>query len=644
MTGCERTTDVVEISAEGIGGIDSTTVTLERGVNLLEGRNATNRTSFLQAIMAGIGSDNVTLKGDREEGFVELTVDDETYTRTLRRENGTVRFSGDPYLSDPTEAELFAFLLESNEVRQSVSSGGDLRDVIMRPIDTADIDRQIRDLQKERSEIDDRIERLERKRRQLPSLQGRKRELETKLEDERETLSETKEELEAVDTDVEAKQAEQEQLQTTLEELGTKRSEFDDVRYRLETEREVLESASEELETARTKREGIPEQSEQSLEELEAEIADLRRQKRAYDSRISKLHRLVQFNEEMIDGDGALAELFEQDSGGTVTDELLPATGERTCWTCGSTVETGAFEGMLDRLRELSREQRREREELETELDEVTARREKLEETQQRRQNVAERITSLEADIERRKETIANLETRQTELRAQIDDLEEEAEQLEGVSDSRVLELHKAVNEQEVIVDRLERRLQDVTEKIQTLERAADDIAELEQTRGQVTDQLTELRTRIERLESDAVEAFNEHIAELVDLLDYENLARVWIQSKDGSGPSDERESTFELHVVRTTDSGSTYEDSVNHLSESEREVVGLVFALAGYLVHEVYETVPFMLLDSLEAIDAERIALLIDYLEEYSPSIVAALLPEDASAVDESYRRIEDI
>ena len=646
MTECERTTDVVEISAEGIGGIDSTTVTLEWGVNLLEGRNATNRTSFLQALMAGLGSDNVTLKGDRDEGSVNLTVDGETYTRELRRENGTISFSGDPYLSDLTEAELFAFLLESNEVRQSISSGDDLRDAIMRPIDTTDIDRQIRALQKERSEIDERIERLEQKRRQLPSLQERKSELETKLEDERETLSETKEELEAVDIDVETKQAEQEQLKTTLEELSAKRSELDDVRYRLETEREVLDSASEELESVRAKRRELPEQPEQNLGDIEAEIGELRRRKRAYDSRISKLHRLVQFNEEMLDGDGALAELFEQEGGGTVTDELLPATDERTCWTCGSTVETGAFGGMLDRLRELSREQRRERTELEAELDDVTARREKLKETQKRQQSLDERAVSLEADVERRKETIDDLEVRQDELLAQRDDLEEAAEQLEGVSDSRVLELHKTVNEQQVTVERLERELQDVTEEIQTLERTADDIAELEQTRAQVTDQVTELRTRIERLESEAVEAFNEHIAELVELLEYDNLERVWIQRrvKEGSGPSHERESTFDLHIVRTTDSGATYEDSVNHLSESEREVVGLVFALAGYLVHEVYESVPFMLLDSLEAIDAERIALLIDYLEDYSPSIVAALLPEDAEAVGNSYRRIKEI
>ncbi len=51
------------------------------------------------------------------------------------------------------------------------------------------------------------------------------------------------------------------------------------------------------------------------------------------------------------------------------------------------------------------------------------------------------------------------------------------------------------------------------------------------------------------------------------------------------------------------------YEDTLRHLSESEREVTGFVFALAGYLVHDVHEQVPFMLLDSLEAIDSDRIA-----------------------------------
>lgn len=67
---------------------------------------------------------------------------------------------------------------------------------------------------------------------------------------------------------------------------------------------------------------------------------------------------------------------------------------------------------------------------------------------------------------------------------------------------------------------------------------------------------------------------------------------------------------------------------------------VQTTFALAGYLIHEVYETVPFMVLDSLEAIDAARISRLVDYFADYADYLVVALLEEDAQAVDSSYPR----
>lgn len=43
----------------------------------------------------------------------------------------------------------------------------------------------------------------------------------------------------------------------------------------------------------------------------------------------------------------------------------------------------------------------------------------------------------------------------------------------------------------------------------------------------------------------------------------------------------------------------------------------------------------PFILLDLLEAIDAERIAQLVEYLKQYASYIVVALLPEDADALN---------
>lgn len=68
------------------------------------------------------------------------------------------------------------------------------------------------------------------------------------------------------------------------------------------------------------------------------------------------------------------------------------------------------------------------------------------------------------------------------------------------------------------------------------------------------------------------------------------------------------------------------------------------MFALAGYLAHELYEKVPFMFLDSLEAIDARRIAALVEYLNDYTNYLLVTLFPEDAAALLDEYERVTEI
>jgi DNA-binding IclR family transcriptional regulator len=92
-----------------------------------------------------------------------------------------------------------------------------------------------------------------------------------------------------------------------------------------------------------------------------------------------------------------------------------------------------------------------------------------------------------------------------------------------------------------------------------------------------------EPRSRIDRLVTEAIGQFNEQMEQILDLLEFENLERVWterIETEVRDGRRKVRKPTFDVHVIRTTRTGSVYEDMVDHLSESEREVVGLLFAL----------------------------------------------------------------
>jgi hypothetical protein len=125
----------------------------------------------------------------------------------------------------------------------------------------------------------------------------------------------------------------------------------------------------------------------------------------------------------------------------------------------------------------------------------------------------------------------------------------------------------------------------------------------------------------------------------VLELLEYENIERIWIERKRKDvkvGRRTEEQTVFELNVVREGD-GGVYEDKLQHLSESERAVTGLVVALTGYIVHDVADVCPVMLLDSVEMIDSARISKLLDYFADETEYLVAALLPEDSAEVNNS-------
>jgi hypothetical protein len=88
------------------------------------------------------------------------------------------------------------------------------------------------------------------------------------------------------------------------------------------------------------------------------------------------------------------------------------------------------------------------------------------------------------------------------------------------------------------------------------------------------------------------------------------------------------------LPVAQTTRFRDTTLGGVTTLRFGAKRIVGLVVALSGYLAHDASEHVPFMLLDSLEMIDGERLVELASYLKQYVPYLVMVLLPDHAAAL----------
>ena len=627
------TTTSATIVVENIGGIDTGEVTFSPGVTIFTGRNATNRTSLLTAIGGALGGSTATVKSDTDKGQVTLNIDGETYTRQYTRQNGsTVSTDGEPYTDQTELVDLFTCILEANPARRAVERGDDLREVIMRPVDTESIQERVRTLERERDRVVARIEEVNEEQDRLPSLEEQR----TRLRDDLEEITDELDTVQGQVNEYEADAAAAEAAEELLDDLDSKRQALTETRNEIQTERASLEALQDERDDVITKLSNLPEQNADP-EELERELNQLKDQERGLAETIDSLSAIVEFNQELVDGTGDLPGIeADQD----VTADLDPASEAVQCWTCGSRVQRSAIADRLEDLRTIIDEKRAERNDLTERISDLREQRSELQETRSQRENLEQRRESLLSKITHRENRVDEFEAAITDIQAEIKELETDVEETEELRESDLVEQYQRLSELEYERGQVEQELRTIEDEITAIEALTDEQTELETESEDLQDELASLRTHIEDTERNAVEAFNEHMADVLALLEYENLERVWIERKtrtDG-GP----EGHFELHIVRSTETGSMYEDTVDTLSESEREVVGLVVTLAGYLVHEVYETVPMVLLDSLEALDADRIAMLIEYLADFASYLLVALLPEDAQAVDEAYSRLD--
>ncbi|GAB7095158.1 AAA family ATPase [Halolamina litorea] len=635
MTVQEPVAEHARLSVRNVGGIDETEVEFSPGVTVLEGRNATNRTSLLQSIMAACGSERVSIKGDADSASVTLDLGNEQYERTLERRDGEVHNRGDEAIDDPELATQFAFLLESNEARRAVARGDDLREIIMRPVDTDDIRREISEAEQRRREIDDRIEELTDRAEDLPDLRERRDAVDEQIGETEERLADLESEID--EAALEAEREEQRAIEQRLSTLRGLRDDLEDVRYDAETERESLERLREERAELREERESLP-TDEDDADSIDRELAARRERRSSLEAKLGELDTVIQFNSERLEGSREGVREALDGEGGDPTNRLLE-NGTVACWTCGSAVEPTEIERTLSLLEELRARTADERDEVVAEIDRLEAERSSIEQRRRRREEIDRRLDRIAEEIDAAESTLEALTTRREELEAEIERTEEDVDRLREESETELLDLHEEADELERELGRLTADRDSLAEEIDAAEAAAEEHEAVADERERLTERLVDLRTRIDRVQTEAVEGFNERMETVLDLLDYDNIDRVWIE-RTGTGD----DSTFDLHVVRSSAAGAAYEDTVAHLSESEREVVGLVFALAGYLTHDVHERCPFVLLDSLEAIDADRIAALVDYFADYGQFLVVALLPGDAAALDDSYDRITDI
>lgn len=629
----ESALDDLSVTVRNIGGISKSRATLSPGVTLLVGENASNKSSFLRSLAAVLGGPTPPLKSDATSGRVDLEMGTDEYYVEVSNQNGTPAVTAENRVAELDDlGELFVTLDETNPIRQAVVNDGDLYDLLMRPVDTDAIETEIRRLKTRKDDLADRLSELDRKEDRLPTLRTRENNL--------------KQEIEAIEATLREKRAAIEELadertattdSAALEELEEKRSERETVRNRVRTQQEAIESLEAELDSIEAELNDLDSAAvPDDVDAIDEEIEQLHHRKQQLTTTINSLSPIVEMNSQLLDdGDEIPAEMKSDD----VVAELDPDSRTITCWTCGNSVEQSEIAEQVRVVKEILEEKRNQREMVTDRIQTLETQRRQFDQRRQKRERLEERKGSTEDEIARRSEQLSELEARQDALKAEVETLLEDVEE-SGEQPDELGELYDEVSDLEYERGQLENELADVEAEIEEIEAALSNRDELEAERDSVAAQLQEQRDRIETLERDLVNTFNEIMQQMLDRLDYEQIERVWIERLT-AGTASPSGTEFELHIVRSTEDGAVYEDVIANLSKSEREVIGLVVALAGYLAHDVADELPMVVVDAVEMLDAERIEGLLEYFSRYADYVVMAVLPEEAKELEDTYTTI---
>lgn len=624
-------TDDITVRIENIGGIQNQQVSFDSGVTVLSGPNATNRTSLLRAIGGALGGTAGVLRRGADSGAVTLTMNGTECRRRYRRSGDTVETIGNAYTDEETLVDLFVCLFEDNPIRRAVRAGDDLTDLLLAPVDMEELEAEIATARSKREHIDEQLTEIERERDQLPKLEQRRTSLKREIDELETDLHELREQTDSVDAN-ESNSDEAASIQTALQETQTQ---LEKTESELETQRTIRDELKSELEEVREDQ-SQQESQQDRLGEIELEIERLQGRESELSATISQLSTVVKQNREVLSGDDTVvAELAATDN---VLDELDPQRQSIECWTCGSHVQRQDIAEQLGDVEQIVEQKRSEREQVRETLTERRSERDSIQQEIERHETLAERETELEDELGRRAASIEDLIAEAERLR---DELSEQQSKLKAAKDDggAEIDIYERISELEYERGQLERELQETEDEINGIEYQLGKSDDLETRRGELTERLQKLRSRVETIERETVETFNEHMSSVLDALEYDNIERIWLERRTGNDGT-----SFDLHVVREDETGAVFEDSVHHLSESEREVVGLVVALTGYVTHDVAETVPVLLFDSLEAIDGDRIADLTEYVSSHTEFLLLALLEEDAAKLSNAYDRLRAV
>jgi chromosome segregation ATPase len=603
----------VKLEVKNIGGIAQGSFSFGPGTTLIVGRNASNKTSFLRSLQFALGIDEIPVRSGADRASVQLNLHGREIKRQAKRNGTGYVISGDGWVSEPDETlvvKRFSCLLSTNPLRTAVEKSEDVESLLKEPID-------IEALEAERAEKLSRKRDLRRDLKQLDDI-------ETRLAGREDELAEKRERIETLGSKLDDLYDEQEESESDDDELEKLREERTDLRTKRGNYQSQIEELERTIERLIDRRSEIKSEIEEAREQTEShDIEALKRERDSIRQELAEITERIDVLQSVL---SANRELLNSDYAGSLGYEAGLMNDEISCWACGNPTDRSDFENTIDELQELLKQDKQNKREREPELSEIESKIEEVNEARRRVQELKSELSNIDQRLQQRRDSLDKKRTDLDHIESELEDISTEIEAYESERAESRSGLATEIEETRLELQTLRREADRLKETIEELEEKRSQREQKQKEVEQLNADIQSLTSKIENREQDLQDVFNETMDELIETLDFERIERVRLTGG------------FKLVIAREVD-GVVREDSIEHLAESEREVIGLVLGLAGYLVYDVKEVSQLLLIDSLGALDATRTERLIEYFSESTQYFLAAVHPEIADKL--SYEMI---
>lgn len=593
------------VSTENIGGLAGRNeFRLTPGLNIVHAPNAAGKSSFIHGLETAV-MDESQLKDNShfihtfsDQARVEIEFDGDKSVRRIYRSGNQLSVGGDIVYPEGEKASLFCIATEENELLDRVKSGRPLQNLLLRFSDSPYYKLFGKYLKQREEEARDELSEY---REELAELNRLNRELEEKKEELREKEQE-REELPEVD---EERLGESKELQAQLEglydrienreeEIADKRNEIDRKERNLESSRQQLKKVNQRIERFQEEHPNVEQEIEDMLDredELNEEISELR----------STLRRI---SDELETTDEALVD--------------IESTERDSCPACGQDITEEQMAQRAERLAQQKDELQEDIRQKQNQLDEVRNERQELE-TERRRQKdqYEDQKKKKQQEISRTESQIDELEEEIGQLESEVEELEEQVEDLRPKIDSDVFDLAQRRSEIDREIGRIDSRIDSIQQEIDDKQGLREQIDDLKERAEFYEESAEFMKDEAERRRRAVRETFNEHINEVYNILDF-----------DEPFESIQLDQNFNIKIYRRFQ-GQTEEDSIDTLSRSEKETVGLVLMLAGRSAYA--DDFPFFIADETSFYDPTRLNRIMEYINEHVPyTIITTLASAD--------------